>query len=164
MAIMAHLQLLALRAFGSEATGEGVEGEPEATLGGQRGSSHTWCRFCGSLENVSTDPADCTCFKCRWCSVEIDSEAFHKLFDEVSVHFDEAAKLIAGQVLPSMKAMIVTMADVQTAIDSMDSMGLAPSASEISGASYSRLLPGLATTASDACPPRPLGGLLPAAD
>lgn len=41
----------------SEANREGVEGEPQATLGGLLGSPRTgqWCRFCGSLANPSSD-------------------------------------------------------------------------------------------------------------
>jgi len=41
----------------SGANREGVEGEPQDTLGGLLGSPRTgqWCRFCGSTENPDTD-------------------------------------------------------------------------------------------------------------
>ncbi len=41
----------------SKANREGVEGEPQATLGGLLGSPRTgqWCRFCGSLANPTSD-------------------------------------------------------------------------------------------------------------
>jgi hypothetical protein len=40
----------------SAANREGVEGEPQATLGGRPGSPRTgqWCRFCGSIANPSS--------------------------------------------------------------------------------------------------------------
>lgn len=46
----------------SEANREGVEGEPQATLGGRLGSPRTgqWCRHCGSVANPSSD----TCVPC----------------------------------------------------------------------------------------------------
>ncbi len=41
----------------SAANREGVEGEPQATLGGRPGSPRTgqWCRHCGSVANPSSD-------------------------------------------------------------------------------------------------------------
>ena len=137
--------------IGSGATGEGVEGEPEATLGGHQGSPHSWCRFCGTQENISADAVDYCCFKCRWASIEVDTDAISKMLELVGNSMDEAAKSMAISLQPVTQA-IITMTDIQTAINSM---GLVSPAAEISGASYSRRSPGQATQSADSNPPLP---------
>ncbi len=72
----------------SEANREGVEGEPQATLGGLLGSPRIgqWCRFCGSIANPSSDQ----CVPC-W------SKALGKTMEvtgHVAVEFADALKVL----------------------------------------------------------------------
>ena len=60
MSAHAALEMNHIIEFGvvvSGANREGVEGEPQATLGGRPGSPRTgqWCRHCGSVANPSSD-------------------------------------------------------------------------------------------------------------
>ncbi len=81
----------------SKANREGVEGEPQATLGGRSGSPRTgqWCRHCGSVANPSSD----ACVPCWSASMEkvvevgfdVQAEEFVQAFDTLT----KAATVVA---------------------------------------------------------------------
>lgn len=108
-----------IRIVASEASGEGVEGEPVATLGGERGSplGANWCRFCG-------DPAfdQFTCTSC-WAS------SFEKSISVTGVAAEEAMENLShalGQafsqtIVPDPQPVIV----IEPTLDSVQSLGLA---------------------------------------
>ncbi len=65
----------------SEANREGVEGEPQATLGGRLGSPRTgqWCRHCGSIANPSSD----CCVPCWSISLSSVMEVAGQITEEL---------------------------------------------------------------------------------
>ena len=85
----------------SEANREGVEGEPQATLGGLLGSPRIgqWCRFCGSIANPSSDQ----CVECWAGTLSKTMEISGTLTDEFIDAMDKLASVtgvLAGALSP----------------------------------------------------------------
>jgi hypothetical protein len=86
----------------SGANREGVEGEPQATLGGRSGSPRTgqWCRHCGSVANPSSD----ACVPCWSASMkkvievgfDLKAEDFMQAFDTLT----KATTVVANALDP----------------------------------------------------------------
>ncbi len=95
----------------SEANREGVEGEPQATLGGRLGSPRTgqWCRHCGSIANPSSD----CCVPCWSLSLSSVME-------------------VAGQITEEFKEILETdefkqaMEKMETTVDALFGAYVAP--------------------------------------
>ena len=83
----------------SEANGEGVEGEPQATLGGRSGSPRTgqWCRYCGSVANPSSD----ACVPC-WSSSMTRVMEIGEAFDKAMVVLTKATITAATAFDPAL--------------------------------------------------------------
>ncbi|KKL10477.1 hypothetical protein LCGC14_2555430 [marine sediment metagenome] len=100
MSTQAVIEMSTIVSFGvlvSAANREGVEGEPQATLGGRSGSPRTgqWCRHCGSVANPSSD----TCVPC-W------SDSMGQAM-EVGV---------TGQMTKEFKEQFITLAKTTTVV------------------------------------------------
>ncbi len=87
----------------SEANREGVEGEPQATLGGRPGSPRTgqWCRHCGSVANPSSD----SCVPC-WSS-------------SLSSIMEVSVPIVSEEVIQVLTELIATTTATATAFGSM---------------------------------------------
>ncbi len=90
----------------SEANREGVEGEPQATLGGLIGSPRIgqWCRFCGSLANPSSDQ----CVPC-WSAA-------------LAVVMEVSIPIVAEGVVQVLTELIETTTAAVSSFDSMPSL------------------------------------------
>ncbi len=82
----------------SEAIGEGVEGEPQATLGGRPGSPRMgqWCRFCGSTDYPASD----SCVPCSMRRFSTSMEVGQIVSDRIARQITSAFEVIAA--LPSV--------------------------------------------------------------
>ena len=100
-----------IKTIGSEATGEGVEGEPVATLGGEEGSprTSTWCRSCGQPGNPLAND-QMICIRCWHAQFEIGGE-----FSASGYATEEFAQTMQQVVAPAFGL----------ALDSTQSLGLA---------------------------------------
>lgn len=84
------MNLLNVQTISSEASGEGVEGEPVATPGGGEGSPRTglWCSRCGDAAlNLSWNEMVCQfCFRTSIeTTIQITAEDFRALAEDVGL-------------------------------------------------------------------------------